>query len=316
MSDSASATGPAAEALRAAVGERMDAVDRALRDGADAADASAAWHEHFEALHILASAHGPRLDLHRKHVRRLAALARATRPAARLLALRTRLESLTVDDPTAPGRDWLHRQLTESLREAHGRLSAELPRRWKRTAGRMRRVLAKGRSASVSMPSLAAATVAASRPRLAELETALGRLHEADDRPHTLAARLAGRRLAVLWSVLPEADDLRTRLAPLTEALADAETLAALLDHIHETLPAVCAEDSRQRLDAALAGTAPTETGDRSAALVEFARAVHARSRQQFDQDLAPLTGASARHSLAPLAEALEHLEQDRRTQT
>lgn len=313
MSETVSAADPAVEAIRPAIGEWMDAVDRTLRAANGGPGTGAELHRHLEALHILTQAHGSLVGLHRKHVRRLAALARATRTAARLRALLTRIETIGGSTNDA-GRDCLRQRLADALSEEENRLAGGLPRRWKRTAGRMRRVLSGGRPEAAPGPTVAAATVAVTRPRLAELGTALGRLHNADDRPHILAARLAARRLDVLWSPLAETDVLRTRMAPLADALADSDELANLLSHIQRILPEACADATQQRLDAALTGTAMPASGDRAAALVEFARAVHAQRQQHFDTVLAPLAGEHAARTLSPLVGALERLEQDTRT--
>ncbi|MFO8156228.1 MAG: hypothetical protein ACQERR_02525 [Pseudomonadota bacterium] len=313
MSETVSAAEPAVEAIRPAIGEWMDAVDRILCAVNGEFGSGGDLHRHLEALHILTSSHGSLLGLHRKHVRRLAALERATRFAARLRALLTRLE--TIDgDPDDAGRDWLRQQLSEALADEEGRLASALPRRWKRTSGRMRRVLSRGRSEALGGPTLAAATVTVSRPRLAELDTALGRLHDAEDHPHILAARLAARRLDVLWSPLTETEVLRTRMIPLAEALTESEELAGLLTHIRRILPETCEDITRQRLDAALTGTAMATSVDRVAGLVEFARAVHAQRQKHFDTVLAPLAGEHAARTLSPLAGALERLEQDTRS--
>lgn len=314
MNEAERTAAPAEAIVRRTIDEEMRAIDGVMGSGPLTPGSLAALHHRLEGLHGIAAAHGSLSGLHRKHVRRLAALQRATAPIAHLASLHHGLEQLeTTTLGASTGRHWMAHRLDAAMADQTRRLAAELPRRWKRTAGRMRRALARENRRATPSPSLTAATVSTTRPVLRKLVPALAHTRATDTRESIRAARQAVTQLRTLWSLLPEADALHARLDPLVEALETSEQLGALLDHIRQELPTACEESAGRRLDAVLTSAAPESAmeDDLPEALVELARAVHARQQHHFNTDLARMTGDNASRASEPLAEALERLEQD-----
>ena len=283
--------------------EETDKAIRTLARDPDGVTTVAELGDNLSRLEVLIGTHGHALALHRKQGKRLTGLRRAIAPTRELETVRRRLTTLPRLSPDQqPAADWLATRLDVELGEQRAWLQRELPRRWKRTSGRLRRALAKGRKQQDESPSPVATP--ATRRLLADLTLALSRTTGPDD-PHLDHARQHGERLAILLGPAGEAA-AGGALQSIRDGLAHGHELERLTRHFRRLLPALCAEQTRARLDAVLAGEPrPPAEGELTTALLALAERVHARRREQFDDEIAPFIGAHAGTRLDAMATTL-----------